>query len=174
MLTDLRLPGQFEAAAEFVSPEDIDGHVRVSSDPGEHVEWLLELGGLGFERLYIHNVNLEQEAFIQDYGKHVLPALVNEYCRGYEFEDFMVISGIYRRNRYAGLYQQICYAAQEYCTGRAGHRRFYRALAGGRSALRVEHRRVHTGDQDHIVTIPGFLRLLAIDRQTSVTSLTAG
>jgi len=76
MLTDLRLPGQFEAAAEFVSPEDIDGHVRVSSDPGEHVEWLLELGGLGFERLYIHNVNLEQEAFIQDYGKHVLPALV--------------------------------------------------------------------------------------------------
>ena len=30
---------------------------------------------LGFERLFLHNVNREQEAFVDAFGEHVLPLL---------------------------------------------------------------------------------------------------
>jgi coenzyme F420-dependent glucose-6-phosphate dehydrogenase len=75
MLTDLRRPEQFEAAAEFVNPGEVDNSVRISADLQQHVDWLAQDLELGFERLFLHNVNLEQEAFIRAFGENVLPAL---------------------------------------------------------------------------------------------------
>jgi probable non-F420 flavinoid oxidoreductase len=75
VLEDLRTPEQFDAAAAFVRPEDLDGPVRISADLRRHVAWLQEDLAMGFDHLYLHNVNREQERFVEDFGAHVLPAL---------------------------------------------------------------------------------------------------
>jgi probable non-F420 flavinoid oxidoreductase len=72
---NLELPEQFDAAAEFVRPEDLDDHVLISSDLGRHVEWLAELAGLGFDTIYLHHVGQEQQRFIEAFGDKVIPEL---------------------------------------------------------------------------------------------------
>jgi coenzyme F420-dependent glucose-6-phosphate dehydrogenase len=75
LLTDLRMPRDFEAAAEFVRAEDVTDSVRVSADPEEHADWIREDIELGFERIYLHNVQRDQQRFIDEFGSRVLPAL---------------------------------------------------------------------------------------------------
>lgn len=70
----LRTPAQFDAAASFVRPEDLDDFVRISADPARHREWLHEDFEMGFERVYVHNVGRNQAEFIDAYGADVLPA----------------------------------------------------------------------------------------------------
>lgn len=72
---ELRTPRDFEAAATHVTCEDIREAVHVSSDPHRHVQWLQEYIAMGFERLYLHNVNRDQERFIDAFGEQVLPEL---------------------------------------------------------------------------------------------------
>jgi coenzyme F420-dependent glucose-6-phosphate dehydrogenase len=69
----LRLPEEFEAATEKVRPGDMDQHVRISSNPATHAEWLLEDLAMGFEQIYVHNVGRNQMEFIDHYGASVLP-----------------------------------------------------------------------------------------------------
>jgi hypothetical protein len=64
-----------DAAAVFISPEEMRKHVLISSDMEKHKMWLKEYFEMGFANIYLHNVNLSQETFIQDFGKHVLPSL---------------------------------------------------------------------------------------------------
>ena len=64
----------FEAAAQFVRPEDLRGPVLISADAEQFVEWLAEFAELGFERIYVHHVGKEQQAFIDVFGERVLPA----------------------------------------------------------------------------------------------------
>lgn len=75
LLTDLRSPEQFDAAAEFVKPDEMDKSVLISSDLAQHIRWLQEYINLGFDHLYLHNVNLNQTDYIEDFGATVLPAL---------------------------------------------------------------------------------------------------
>lgn len=75
VLADLRSPQQFDAIADFVKPEDMYQYVRISPDPQQHIEWLQKDIELGFEVITLHNVNREQEAFIEVFGEKVLPAL---------------------------------------------------------------------------------------------------
>lgn len=75
VLTDLRSPSQFAGAAGVIRPEELDGAIRISSSLQQHLDWLGEDLRLGFERLYLHNVNREQEAFIEAFGREVVPAL---------------------------------------------------------------------------------------------------
>lgn len=75
VLENLRTPEHLDAAAEFITPEEVASEVRTSADLREHAEWLKTDIELGFTRLYLHNVNREQEAFIEDFGREVLPAL---------------------------------------------------------------------------------------------------
>ncbi|WP_295120761.1 TIGR03885 family FMN-dependent LLM class oxidoreductase [uncultured Chitinophaga sp.] len=75
MLTELRNPAQFEQAAAFVKPEDLDGHVHISAAAQQHIDWLMQYAELGFDELILHNVNTDQETFIAIFGKEVLPAL---------------------------------------------------------------------------------------------------
>lgn len=74
-LADLRLPAHFEAIAQFVKPEDVAQHVRVSSDVQQHIDWILQDVELGFDEIYLHNVNLLDLEFIEAFGERVLPAV---------------------------------------------------------------------------------------------------
>lgn len=78
MLAELRLPSQFEAAAEFVKPNDLDKFVKISSDPEEYVEWLQQYFDLGISEISIHNVNRDHEPFIDTFGSRVLPKFKKE------------------------------------------------------------------------------------------------
>lgn len=75
VLGTLRTVPEFEAAARFVRPEDMDRYVRISSDLGQHRAWLQEYRALGFEQLILHHVGRGQRAFIEAFGARVLPAL---------------------------------------------------------------------------------------------------
>jgi coenzyme F420-dependent glucose-6-phosphate dehydrogenase len=76
VLADLEMPADFEQRARSVKPEEMDQHVRISSDLGRQAEWLAQDIELGFERIYIHNVNRDQQQFIEAFGEHVIPTLV--------------------------------------------------------------------------------------------------
>lgn len=82
VLADLRSPAQFQALAETTSSSELARHVRISSDVDRQIDWLREDLTLGFERLYLHNVNREQEAFVDAFGAQVLPALQVPRGRG--------------------------------------------------------------------------------------------
>ncbi len=75
VMTDLAQPAQISAAATHVTPDDLDGAVRISSDPGRHVDWLRRDLERGFEALYLHEVGPEQERFVEMFGREVLPRL---------------------------------------------------------------------------------------------------
>jgi coenzyme F420-dependent glucose-6-phosphate dehydrogenase len=75
VLTELRMPNQFDTFGEFISPEHLQGHIRISADIQQHITWLQEDVALGFERIYIHNVNRDQERFIETFGEKILPML---------------------------------------------------------------------------------------------------
>lgn len=77
MLTELITPAQFDAAGEFVQPKQLFDHVRISADPQQHIEWLQKDIELGFNELILHNVNREQERFIEVFGAKVLPELTS-------------------------------------------------------------------------------------------------
>jgi alkanesulfonate monooxygenase SsuD/methylene tetrahydromethanopterin reductase-like flavin-dependent oxidoreductase (luciferase family) len=69
------VPSQFDAVARVVRPEDLEGGVRISADPRQHLEWLQQDIELGVSDILRHNVNREQEPFIAAFGEHVLPVL---------------------------------------------------------------------------------------------------
>ena len=75
VMTELAHPEQIAAAAQHVTPDDLDGAVRISADPGQHVEWLRGDLERGFEGLYLHEVGPEQERFVKAFGSEVLPHL---------------------------------------------------------------------------------------------------
>ncbi|GAB4019699.1 TIGR03885 family FMN-dependent LLM class oxidoreductase [Spirosoma koreense] len=75
MLTELRMPEQFDMAGDLVDVQEVDKMVHISSDPARHAAWLQQYIDMGFSQLALHNVNLEQERFIDDFGQHVLPAI---------------------------------------------------------------------------------------------------
>ncbi|HEX7707459.1 MAG TPA: TIGR03885 family FMN-dependent LLM class oxidoreductase [Thermoanaerobaculia bacterium] len=72
---DLSRPDQFEALSRFVNEEQLRDAVRISSDLDQHIEWIRQDRELGIDELYLHNVNLEQQRFIEAFGRHVLSAL---------------------------------------------------------------------------------------------------
>ncbi len=76
VLATLSMPAQFEAAGQFVTPEDVAQHVLVSADASRHAAWIAEYAELGFDGVYVHNVGTAQLPFIDAYAEHVLPQLV--------------------------------------------------------------------------------------------------
>ena len=70
---DLETVELFDEAARHVRPEDVRGSVLISSDLGRHVDWIREAAELGFDEINIHHVGQEQDAFIEAFGRDVLP-----------------------------------------------------------------------------------------------------
>ena len=74
-LSDLRTPKQFDGAGKFVSEDEIEPVIHISSEPQRHVSWIQEDIAFGFDQIFLHNVNTEQRDFIDDFGAKVLPEL---------------------------------------------------------------------------------------------------
>lgn len=72
---DIRNPEDFEAMAKFVRIENFKNRVLISPDLDEHRAHIQHYLDLGFDEVYIHNVGRNQEAFVEAYGKHVIPHL---------------------------------------------------------------------------------------------------
>ncbi len=75
VLSELRTPQQFDAAAQMVQPEELNGHVRISSDLERHLDWLQRDIELGFTTIQLHQVSRDQRLFIDTFGEYVLPRL---------------------------------------------------------------------------------------------------
>ncbi|BDA68567.1 LLM class F420-dependent oxidoreductase [Rivularia sp. IAM M-261] len=75
LMTQLQTPQQFDAAGMFVQPKELHEHVRISANLQQHIEWLQKDIELGFDELILHNVNREQQQFIEVFGEKVIPAL---------------------------------------------------------------------------------------------------
>jgi probable non-F420 flavinoid oxidoreductase len=72
---DLDGPAAFDAAAELVRPEDVDGSVFISPHPAAHAEYINGLAELGFDEIYLHHVGQTQDRFLEVFGDEVLPQL---------------------------------------------------------------------------------------------------
>jgi coenzyme F420-dependent glucose-6-phosphate dehydrogenase len=70
---ELRTPEQFDSTSEAVSKDFFSKQVLISNEKKDFIEQLKEYEKLGFERLYLHNVNTYQEEFIKFFGREVLP-----------------------------------------------------------------------------------------------------
>jgi len=70
------MPSHFDDAGSMVNEKAFDEQVRISSDLNQHLDWLLEYKEMGFEQMSLHNVNRDQEPFIDAFGENVLPKLV--------------------------------------------------------------------------------------------------
>ena len=75
VLAELRSPEQFDAAATYVRPEDLEASMPIATDPQAYIDWLQPLLDLGVSGITVHNVSRTQEPFIDLFGTHVLPAL---------------------------------------------------------------------------------------------------
>jgi coenzyme F420-dependent glucose-6-phosphate dehydrogenase len=72
---DFRYPEVFEAVAKMVRPEHFKGRVFISDDLSEHARFLQGFYDLGFDAVYVHNCGRNQEEFIREYAREVLPQL---------------------------------------------------------------------------------------------------
>ena len=72
---DVETVEAFDVISKDVSPEQVKQSVRVSSDLGQHAEWLQEYVDQGWDELYLHFVGKKQSGFIDAFGEHVLPQL---------------------------------------------------------------------------------------------------
>lgn len=73
ILNDLTKPTQFDSIAENVRPEDVAGKMMITADPEQCIRMVQQYIKMGFDRIILHNVNRQQDLFIQDFGERVLP-----------------------------------------------------------------------------------------------------
>jgi len=72
---DLATVEQFDQVGTRVRPEDLHDTLLASSDLARHAQSLAEYAELGFDELYLHHVGQEQRAFVDAFGREVLPSL---------------------------------------------------------------------------------------------------
>ncbi len=75
VLAELPSPRHFEAAAEFITPEQMQGPVQCSSNLQQHRKWIGDYVDLGFDAIFLHNVGRNQREFISAFGEAVLPEM---------------------------------------------------------------------------------------------------
>jgi coenzyme F420-dependent glucose-6-phosphate dehydrogenase len=68
-------PEQSEQNGKAVGAEAIKKSSCISADPDEHVAHAQKYIDLGFDHLIFHSAGPDQQAFIEDYGRDVLPKL---------------------------------------------------------------------------------------------------
>lgn len=73
--SDIRSPYDLEQIAKLVRPDDFDERMLVSSDPDVHRASIQRYLDLGFSRIHLHNVGRNQDAFLEVFGRDVLPRL---------------------------------------------------------------------------------------------------
>lgn len=76
VLGDMRTVEQFDALGEMVKREEVAKMVRISSNIQQHIDWIKQDMELGFDKIILHNVNREQELFLNVFGDQVLPKVL--------------------------------------------------------------------------------------------------
>lgn len=74
----LRTPSDYDELGDELDREAVETNVRVSADLEKHREWITRDLELDVEKVFLHNVNTNQERFIQSFGEEVLPELATE------------------------------------------------------------------------------------------------
>jgi probable non-F420 flavinoid oxidoreductase len=74
---DIETTEVFDVVSEHVPEGLVHETVLVSHDLAQHAQWLFELAELGFDELYLHHVGQQQGAFIDAFGRDVLPQLLS-------------------------------------------------------------------------------------------------
>lgn len=74
VLGDLWKVEHFDALGEMVQKNEMKDKLLISSDLNNYKRWIGEYIDLGFEKILLHNVNREQENFIEVFGNQILPA----------------------------------------------------------------------------------------------------
>lgn len=72
---DIDSAAVFDAASADVPLERVQQVVNVSADLGAHAATLAGYAELGFDKIFLHHVGQEQDAFIDAFGDKVLPQL---------------------------------------------------------------------------------------------------
>ncbi|MEN9620293.1 MAG: hypothetical protein RL499_486 [Actinomycetota bacterium] len=73
--SDIRSPYDLEQIATLVRPDDFDERMLISSDPDAHRANIQRYLDLGVTRIHLHNVGRNQDAFLELFGREVLPRL---------------------------------------------------------------------------------------------------
>ncbi len=73
VLNDLSKPTQFDSIASHVRLEDIAAKMLITADPERCIKMIRHYVQMGFDRIILHNVHLQQEFFIKNFGEKVLP-----------------------------------------------------------------------------------------------------
>lgn len=66
---------EFDALFNLIHEEDVKKTVFISSKLNDYVALLKKYQMMGFDEIYVHNVGRNQSEIIEEFGKHVLPAL---------------------------------------------------------------------------------------------------
>ncbi len=72
---ELRLPSEFEAAAQLVREEDVAEIVPCGPDPGPVLEALEDYINAGFDHIFMHQVGPDQEGFFRFYERELASKL---------------------------------------------------------------------------------------------------
>ena len=72
---ELDRPQDFDERTTDVSAEQVAETLLCSSDPARHLDHLEGIAAAGVDRIYLHHVGTEQDAFIDTFGEQVLPRL---------------------------------------------------------------------------------------------------
>lgn len=72
---DIRSPFEVEQIARMVRPEDLEGRILATADPDRHRAAIQSYADLGFDRIHLHNAGRDQRAFLEVFGREVLPGL---------------------------------------------------------------------------------------------------
>ena len=78
LLADISQVAQFEELAKSVKPEDMRQYLLVSSGPEVYIERIQQIAALGIHTVILHNVNRQQELFVEAFGKQVLPRIKHQ------------------------------------------------------------------------------------------------
>jgi coenzyme F420-dependent glucose-6-phosphate dehydrogenase len=70
---ELPLPSHFEAAAAMVTEDDVAERVVCGPDPQRHLDGIQKFADAGFDSVYVHQVGLDQDGFIDFYSREVIP-----------------------------------------------------------------------------------------------------
>ncbi len=74
LIADIDSPEKFDALGKNTRKEDLEKYVIIGSDANTFIKKIKEFEALGFEKIIIHNVNEQQEGYIDFFGKEVLPS----------------------------------------------------------------------------------------------------
>lgn len=68
-------PRMSEQNGKVVGSDTVKQSVCISADPEDHIEFAQKYIDLGFDHIIFHSAGPDQRAFIEGYGKYVLPQL---------------------------------------------------------------------------------------------------